>query len=86
MTEPVDFEHERAQRRGDWIRWADQTPPDRVVIRLRGEVVMTGSDDVSPEDGSKFVRRGQALCLIPLDGGAMHMVRPPYRHLEWMPG
>lgn len=81
----IDFEHERAQRSDGWTLWSDAEPAPGLVIRLRGTVKMTGGGELGP--GSKFVRRGQALCLIPEGGvGAMQMVCPPYRSLEWMPG
>lgn len=67
-----------------WALWSQAEPPEGAVIRLRGEIVMTGGG--TPEPDSRFCRRGQALCLIPPDGGAMHIVQPPYQHLEWIPG
>ena len=83
-SELIDFEHEKATRWGKWVRWSTEQPAEDLVVRLRGEVRMTGGD--SPPDGSKFFRRGQTLCMMPADGGSAHLVRPPYGALEWKPG
>lgn len=84
VTTVIDFETERAERRCQWMRWADNQPETGLVIRLRGQLTLAGGG--APAPGSKFVRRTQALCLIPEDGGTMRLVRPPYDNLEWMPG
>ncbi len=83
-SELIDFEHERATRWAKWVRWSTEQPSEDLVVRLRGEVRLTGGD--TPPDGSKFFRRGQTLCMVPADGGSAHLVQPPYGALEWMPG
>lgn len=83
MTTVVDFETERAERRGRWTRWTDRLPASDLVFRVRGQLTLTGGG--SPEPGSQFVRRTHVVCLIEA-GGSLRAVRPPYDNLEWMPG
>ena len=79
----VDFENERAARRGPWTRWAEAPPADDVVVRLRGDVRLAG-EAVAMTLSGRYCRRGQALCSIGADG-SLRLVRPPYDQIEWTP-
>lgn len=68
----IDFEAQRATRRGRWTSWAHRQPETDVVIRLRGREGL-------------YVRRTAALCQVEPDGSLL-LMQPPYEKLEWMPG
>lgn len=83
----VDFESERAERASTWTRWGDQAPQDQLVIRIRGEVPLSGQPAPAPP-GSLFVRRGEAVCRIEANGSlhAAALGRKSRDALEWTPG
>ncbi len=79
----IDFEHERAQRRGSWIDWADRQPANDVVFRIK----LSWRDD---KCANRYVRRDNQIFVIEDDGRLVRVADgfdgSKYSPSKWMPG